>query len=247
VPAPILATYFIFQRALAKNLDRYFALSNTIKSIYAACGFPEDKIVIIPNMYDPTFLKNLKKVNTYKSNEKVIIFYAGRLVKEKGVDDLIRAFSIVNSAKAELWIAGRGPEEKRLRQIAENSEKTIKFLGFVSLNDMPIMYKKAHIFVHPARWPEPFSRSILEAMLARLAIVASDSGASSEALGDTGIIYRTGNIYELAEKLEMLINDDKLREELGKKAFERVLSQYSPEIITHQIIKEYEKLCSSNY
>jgi glycosyltransferase involved in cell wall biosynthesis len=247
VPAPILATYFIIQRALAQNLDRYFALSNTIKSIYVACGFPEDKITIIPNMYDPAFLKKLEKVNICKSNEKIVIFYAGRLVKEKGVDDLIRAFSIVNSAKAELWIAGLGPEEKRLRQIAENSEKTIKFLGFVSLNDMPIMYKKSHIFVHPAKWPEPFSRSILEAMLAKLAIVASDSGASPEALGDTGIIYRTGNIYELAEKLEMLINDDKLREELGEKAFKRVLSQYSPEIITRQIIKEYEKLCSSNY
>jgi glycosyltransferase involved in cell wall biosynthesis len=245
VPAPVLATYFIIQRALAQNLDRYFALSNTIKSIYVACGFPEDKIMIIPNMYDPVFMKKLEQINIIKRNEKVIIFYAGRLVKEKGVDDLIKAFSIVNSTKAELWIAGSGPEEKRLRQIAEKSKKTIKFLGFVSLNDIPIMYKKAHIFVHPAKWPEPFSRNILEAMLAKLAIVASDSGASPEVLGDTGIIYRTGNIYELAEKLEMLINNNKLREELGEKAFKRALSQYSPEKITHQIIKEYEKLCSS--
>jgi glycosyltransferase involved in cell wall biosynthesis len=247
VPAPILAAYFIIQRALAQNLDRYFALSNTIKSIYTSCGFPEDKIAIIPNMYDPAFLKKFEQAGIQKSNEKIVVLYAGRLVKEKGVDDLIKAFSIVNSTAAELWIAGHGPENKKLRQIAESSIKTIKFLGFLSLDDVSTAYKKAHIFVHPARWPEPFGRNIIEAMLAKLAIIASDSGASSEVLGGTGIIYKTGNVHELAEKLEMLINNDKLREELGERAFKRVLSHYSPEIVTSQIIKEYKKLCSPSH
>jgi len=244
VPAPILATYFIIQRKLAQKLDRYFALSSIIKNLYVYCGFPEDKVTVIPNMYDPVFLKRLDQANVERTDEKIVILYAGRLVKEKGIEDLIKAFSIVKSNKTELWIAGSGTEEKKLKEIARGiKNKVIKFLGFVSLNDIPNIYKMAHIFVHPAKWPEPFSRNILEAMLAELAIVASDSGASSEVLGDAGIIYKTGSIHELAKKLEMLINDEKMRNELGKKARKKALKNFSSATVTQQIINEYRNLC----
>jgi glycosyltransferase involved in cell wall biosynthesis len=244
VPAPVLATYFIIQRALAQNLDKYFALSNVMKEMYVSCGFPKEKITLIPNMYDPMFLKKLEQAKVEKRDEKIVVLYAGRLTKAKGVEDLIKAFSLVNSKKAELWIVGHGPEERRLREIAErtNREKKIKFLGFVSYDDLPIIYKKAHIFVHPARWPEPFGRTILEAMLAKLAIIASDSGAPSEVLGDTGIIYEIGNISELSRKLEMLIDNNEIRNELGIRAYNKAVKDYTPDAITDRVIDEYRNL-----
>ncbi|MEM2111225.1 MAG: glycosyltransferase family 4 protein [Candidatus Bathyarchaeia archaeon] len=246
VPFQILATYFFIQRILAHSLDKYFALSNIMRNLYISCGFPKDKITVIPNMYDPAFLYRLEQLNAPRNDKKTVILYAGRLVRKKGVEDLIEAFSKIKSNRAELWIAGRGPDRKKLGEIAKRINKKVKFLGFVSLYDLPLIYKKAHIFVHPAKYPEPFSRNILEAMLSELAVVASDSGASSEALGDVGIIYKTGNVNELVEKLEILINDEKSRIELGKKARKRVLENFSPTKVVQQIINEYKDVLQNH-
>lgn len=244
VPSPVLASYFVIHRMMSQKLDRYFALSNVIKSLYTRCGFSEEKIKVIPNMYDPLFLSKLEQANIIKP-KKVIILYVGRLAREKGVDDLIKAFSILKSSNAELWIAGRGPEERVFKKLAKNSQRNIiKFLGFVDHNKVYKVYKMADIFVHPSKWPEPFARSILEAMLARLAIVASDCGANSEVLGDAGLIYKRGDIFDLSEKLEFLINNEKIRNDLGMRAYNKVLNDYSPEKITHQVICEYKSLCS---
>jgi glycosyltransferase involved in cell wall biosynthesis len=244
VPGPVLATYFTIQRLFSRSLDRYFALSDVIKKIYLAAGFPEDKIRVIPNMYDPEFLKKLEDVKVEKSDDKIIILYAGRLAREKGVEDLIEAFSKVYSQKAELWIVGRGPEERRLRDLANkvDEKKKIRFVGLIPYSDIPSVYKKADIFVHPGKWPEPFGRTILEAMLAKVPIITSDSGAPPMIVGDSGVIFKTGNIVELAKSLEMLIEDKKKRMDLALKAYNMAKNDYSPDTITKRIINEYEAL-----
>jgi len=195
-------------------------------------------------MYDPTFLKELEQVKAEKNNDKIVVLYVGRLSREKGVEDLIKAFFKVNSQKVELWIIGRGHEERKLGELANkiNKGKKIRFLGFIRYNDLPTIYKKADIFVHPGKWPEPFGRTILEAMLAKVPIIASDSGAPPRILGDSGVIFETGNIIELAKSLEILIEDKKRRINLASKAYNMAIRHYSPATITKQILKEYEEL-----
>lgn len=244
VPGPVLATYFIIQRLFSRSLDRYFALSDTIKKMYMSAGFPEDKVTVIPNMYDSTFLKKLEQVKAEKSNDKIVILYVGQLRRHKGVEDLIKAFFKVGSQKAELWIVGHGPEEKRLRDLANKikEEKKIRFFGFIPYSDIPTMYRKADIFVHPGKWPEPFGRTIAEAMLSRLPVVASDSGAPPQILGNSGLVFRTGNVSELKRSLEILIENKNLRESLGQKAYNKCMKDYSPDVITKRILKEYKNL-----
>jgi len=239
-----LATYFVIQRLFSRSLDRYFALSDIIKNLYLSAGFPEDKVTVIPSMYDPKFLEKLEHVKAEKSDDKIVILYVGRLAREKGVDDLMEAFSKVGSQKAELWIVGGGPEERRLRDLANkiNKEKKIRFFGFMDYSYLPSIYKRADIFVHPAKWPEPFNRTAPEAMLARLPVVASDSGALPEILGDSGLIFRTGNVSELKRSLEILIENKNLRENLGQKAYNKCMKDYSPDLITKRILKEYKNL-----
>lgn len=245
VPATILSLYFFIQRVFAQSLDKYLALSTAIKNLYSSCGFPVDKIAVVPNMYDPLFLEKLDRLNLNKNCEKTIILYVGRLVMEKGVGDLIKAFSKVKSNKVELWIVGDGPHKKQFEKLTKMTcGDKVKFLGYIKPYDLPAIYKKAHIFVHPAKWPEPFSRSILEAMLAGLAIIASNSGANPEILEDSGVIYGTGNVDELTSKLETLVDNENIRKDFGDKAKIRALEKFSPEVITFQIIEEYKRLCS---
>lgn len=244
VPSPVLATYFTIQRFLSRGLDRYFALSDVMKEIYLSAGFREDKIRVIPNMYDPAFLEKLEDVKVDRIDDKITILYVGRLTREKGVGDLVEAFSKVYSQRAELWIVGRGPEERRLRGLANKvgEEKKIRFFGFVPYSDTPSIYKRADIFVHPGKWLEPFGRTILEAMLAKVPIITSDSGAPPIIVGDSGIIFKTGSILELAKSLEMLIEDKKKRTDMALKAYNMAKNDYSPDTITRRIVTEYEAL-----
>jgi len=240
IPFPILFLTFLIQRHFAKGLNKYFALSTIMKEIYISGGFSPSKFAIIPNMYDPIFLKKLNAYKYQKSDEKIIILYAGRLTEEKGVVDLLQAFLKLKTNKAKLWIVGRGPETGKLRSIIDGcNASNVEMIPFVSPPDMYKIYKKAHIFVHPGKWPEPFSRTLLEAMLAKLAIIASDSGSSYEVLGGTGMIYETGNITQLAQNMQFLINNLDECKKLGLKAYTRVLNDFSPDKIIPQIIDNY--------
>lgn len=241
---PMAASYFLIRRWFAKSLDKYLALSSVMKGMYVSAGFPEDKITILPNMYDPSFLEKLNQLKTEEVPEKTTVLYVGRLSKEKGVDDLIRAFSMTESEEMQCWIVGEGPEKKRLIDLANRvcRQKQIRFLDFVDYRRLPAIYKSADIFVHPGRWPEPFGRTILEAMLAKLPIVASDSGAIPEVLNDGGIIYKTGDISGLAESLETLAEDSNLRQRLGQRVYGKCIRDYSPEAITNRILTQYRAL-----
>ena len=243
VPAPVLFTYFHTRRWFAQRLDKYFALSQTMKEIYTTAGFLEEKIEVIPNMYDPKFFEKLQRTNAKKSDDKIVILYVGRLSEEKGVEDLIRAFSKISSNNVELHIAGSGPQKEELENIADATgmKKQIRFLGWINYDVLPIIYKSADIFVHPAKWPEPFGRTILEAMLAKLAIITSSSGAPPRIVGDSGVIYETGNI-ELTNKLERLIENKELRANMGARAYNKASQEYNPEDVTSQIIRNYEEL-----
>ena len=244
VPPPILFSYFTTQRSFAQRLDKYFAVSQTMRQIHVACGFPESKVEVIAEMIDPQFFEKLQRSYATKRSGNAVILYVGRLSKEKGVADLIRAFSLTRKKNAELRIVGKGPERKELEKIVDSTgmQERVRFFGWVDLDTLLALYKGADIFVHPGIWPEPFGRTILEAMLAKLAIIASRSGAPPDTLGDSGMLYEAGDVTELAENLEILIDDEELRGRLGAKAYRKAVLDYNSDVITDRIINEYERL-----
>ncbi len=245
VPGPLLAGYFIAQRTCAKKLDRYFALSEVMKQIYVSHGFPNDRVRVVPNMFDPEFASRLQELRSQKKRDKTIILYVGRLEPQKGVASLVKAFSSLRPSSTELWIVGKGSDENRLRSMAQRSERRrdIRFLGNIRYDDLAPIYKNANIFVHTVSrdWIEPFGRTILEAMLAGLAIIASD-GVSREILGHTGLIYH--NESDLVKNLETLISDSARCRKLGEDANRKVREDFSPDAVCNRFIREYEELCS---
>jgi glycosyltransferase involved in cell wall biosynthesis len=164
---------------------------------------------------------------------------------QKGVGDLIKAFSLIKYDNTELWIVGYGPQENELKVMAASAhvKSRIKFFGFISPKDLPSIYKQANIFVHPGVWPEPFGRTIMEAMLAKLAVIASNVGAPPDIIDDTGLVYESGDVKELSRKLELLIQDHAFTNALGTRAYDRAKKNFDPEQITLRIINEYKNFC----
>jgi glycosyltransferase involved in cell wall biosynthesis len=130
-------------------------------------------------MLDPSF--DIPDVTG--DNETFDLLYVGSLIKEKGVEYLVRALAELSS-DIRLSVVGSGNRSGHLRSLAGDIgvKDRIEFAGAVSYEAVRHHYATADCFVHPGVWPEPFGRTILEAMQAGLPVVATDIGGPAEAV-----------------------------------------------------------------
>lgn len=165
------------------------------------------------------------------------ILAVGRLDWQKGFDLLLEAFARVSSAhpRWKLRIVGEGPQRRELkaRAIRLGLQDRVEFPGLVK--DVAREYAEASIFVLSSRY-EGFPNVLCEAMSLGLPVVGFDCpGGVREILqeGDAGMLVRPGRSDELAAKLASLMEDARLRQELGEAAM-RAMQRFAPELILRQ-------------
>ncbi len=134
----------------------------------------------------------------------------GRLVWEKGHQDVIRAVVALNrgllgpSPPVRLLIAGSGPDEKRLRRHARElgGDGDIEFRRSVPYDEMPALYRQASAMVLaslPRRgWEEQFGMVLAEALASGTSILAARSGAIPEVVGQDATLFDPGDWFALA-------------------------------------------------
>ena len=139
-----------------------------------------------------------------------LVLSVGRLVWEKGHQDLLRALAALRRAgrhDVRAVIVGKGPEEKRLRSYASDLglDGVVEFAGGVPYEQMASYYAQASCLVLasiPVRyWEEQFGMVLIEAMAAHLPIVAAGSGAIPEVVGGSGTLFSPGDWRGLADVL----------------------------------------------
>lgn len=142
------------------------------------------------------------------------VLSAGRLVWEKGHQDVLRAVAalrrgLIGPARpdARLLIVGDGPEGAKLRKHADELgiEDAVEFRSTVPYDEMPSIYAGASMLVLaslPTKgWEEQFGMVLVEAMASGTPVIASDSGAIGEVLGGQGRLVRAGDWRALAEAI----------------------------------------------
>lgn len=138
---------------------------------------------------------NINEINNIKqklkiSNEKKIILYTGRIIKEKGIEELINAICSLNDNKLFLLIVGSfnfGSNEtslfeKRMNDKVKQLKDNIAFTGFVPYDKMYNYYNVADIAVLPSVWQEPAGLTMLEATAAKVPLITTNSGGIPEYL-----------------------------------------------------------------
>lgn len=239
---PIHWMEFEMLHRLSRKADGYIALSEATRQCYLDAGYQAQRIRLIPNMFDPGLSSVAERPED--SKHKKIILYVGRLEVEKGLQVLIKAFAELHEGSI-LYLVGKGDYEPQLKRLVDQLglEGRVIFTGFMEKEETGRYYGMADIFVHPALWPEPFPRTILEALSYHLPMVVSDSGSSASILGAAGIPFRNGDHFDLAKKLELLMDDPGLRERTVM-AGEEVLKRYHPDTVMSQILDFYASLLS---
>ncbi|MDP2924658.1 MAG: glycosyltransferase [Candidatus Omnitrophota bacterium] len=178
--------------------------------------------------------------------KKPIVLFVGRLVKYKGLNYLIDAMKKIDAV---LLIVGNGPEETGLKiivnELGVNKEKVF-FLGVVSDKELPFYYHASDVFVLPSiTGQEAFGIVQLEAQACAKPVVSTalPTGVPFANLdGVTGIIVPPRSSEKLAEAINKLLKDDKLREQLGLQAKKRVESQFTRQVMAQKTLDLYRGL-----
>lgn len=205
--------------SLAKYLDAFIYDSPIIGKLYEQFGYPKLKSKLL---FEPMELQNnALNRDEGKANDRFKALFVGRLVKEKGVDILLKAMLLLKNDKTiQLDIVGDGPEKKWIQKFIEknNLSETVKLHPWQARETLATFYKNADVFVHPCRWIEPFGRTIVEAMDFGLPIITTSNTGASWAMGRGGLSFKNGNEKELAEKIKILQKNTELKISLSKEA-----------------------------
>jgi len=162
----------------------------------------------------------------------LLVLFAGRLVREKGVETLTEAWRRADlGSAARLALAGTGP----LEDVVERDLPDARLLGHVNAAQLPALYAAADVLVlpsiHTASFREPWGLVVNEAMLQRTPVIASDAvGAAAGGLvreGDNGFVVPAGDSAALATRLQALAGSPELRAQLGVTARQDAYA-YSP-------------------
>ncbi len=187
-----------------------------------------------------------------------VVGYAGRLVAEKGVADLLEAvIGLAGQAQRtaprepgddglgqpdlSLLIVGDGPEREALRARAEAAlPGRVVFTGAVPHERVAEYYRCMDVLVLPSRtgqhWREQFGRTIIEALACGVPVVGSDSGAVPATLSLTaGLSYPEGKVSALAELLARLAASPGERAALAEKGRRRVLESFTTEAVAQAL------------
>lgn len=156
------------------------------------------------------------------------ILVVAHLIREKGVDVLLRGFAKLEDARARLVIAGDGPEQEALRALAGELgvAARIEFTGL--RDDVQRCLEQADVFVHPAIWAEAFGWTIAEAMASGCPVVASRTGGIPELIedGESGLLVEPGDPGALAAALNRLLASPELRHRLAAGARRRAEERF---------------------
>lgn len=231
-----------------KLADHLICISESLKQFSMKYeGTPEQKISVIYYGFKPQnkpINSNLKKEFNW-SEEITIIGIVARLIEQKGHSTLLKAMSQIlpEFPPTKLVIIGDGTLRQSLEEYSKKLgiNKQTHFLGYHQ-NAAEMMHD-FDIFVHPSRW-EGFGLVFLEAMAAKLPIIATNVSAIPEIVEDktTGLLVPKDDEKALVKAISKLLSNPDLAKNMGEKGKKRLENYFTVDIMTQKIANLYEQL-----
>jgi glycosyltransferase involved in cell wall biosynthesis len=183
--------------------------------------------------------------------EEVVVGFMGRLVADKGPQDVVAAAKLLADSYPRLRClilgTGNGQEgdvEDRLRHEVEEAGLTERVVLAGHQSDEALYYSVLDIFVLSTRTPEPYATSVVQAMMAGKPVVATATGGTPELVEHrrTGLLVAPSAPEEMARAIRELVDDPTLAEEMARSARAHVLEHNREETITGEFERIYRAL-----
>jgi glycosyltransferase involved in cell wall biosynthesis len=214
-------------------------------------GVPRTKLVLVYNGVDTSMFYPAEKFRPAGVEDApVVIGTIAVLRPEKQLHLLIEAFSRVRHLRpgVKLLMVGSGDEEARLRRLAEELRVSEDVLWVPNQSDVAKWMRAIDIFVLSSL-SESFPNGLLEAMASGCCPVGSNVGGVPELIENekSGLLFPSGDVEALTGRLALLLGNDSLRAEFGRRAAERAATQFHLERFVAGTAGLYETLLSQHY
>ncbi|MBE9211825.1 glycosyltransferase [Plectonema cf. radiosum LEGE 06105] len=188
-----------------------------------------------------------------------VIGFVGRFVPEKGIMTLLDALVNIKDKPWKLLLLGRGELKDEIsKKAAENGiQDRIKLVESVPHDQVADYINLMSTLVLPSEttykfktltsvgWKEQFGHVIIEAMACKVPVIGSDSGEIPHVIGDAGLIFTEGNVKELANCLQQLIDNPDLTENIGQMGYAKAITQYTNTALAKQQLEFYQELLNT--
>lgn len=233
-----------FVKWVLKKTLGVIVLGEKLRYLFAEY-YPEDKIFVVSNGGDIVF-----PVREVHQTEKINILYLANLQRSKGIEDVIMAIKIIHKKRpgtVQLTVAG-GWREVAVKdyclELTRNFTLPVTFAGPVSGDNKLRLLSEADLFVFTPREPEGHPWSLIEAMAAGIPVITTDRGAITESIahGINGFIVESQQPSAIAQRIEQLIDNRKLRTEMGIKNREDYLEKYTENVMIEKYRLVFDQL-----
>jgi len=243
----IKLVYQGIERVIFRNADLCHAVSFYLENHLKQRG--ARKTVTIPDgVSRDKFKPDLNKKITRKElgfDTKNLIVCVSRLEYKNGTHDLIEAAKYLKDFDFKIMICGDGSDRQKLEKMVEefNLKDKVFLIGDILHADLPRYVACGDIFVRPSL-AEGFGIVFLEAMAAGLAVIATAVGGIPDFLKDkeNGLFCQPGNPKDIAGKIEILIKNGDLRNELIQNARQIISETYNWDKISNRLIDVYRQI-----
>jgi len=237
-------------RICAEQADHIVVCSLTALNEFQVAykNLDPERVSVIYNAVDLEEIRKISpKQDTINNCENLSIIFAGRLFWVKGLLYLLKAFELVSRdfKNVHLNIYGKGPEENKSKKFVSNARLNDKvhFHGRIPNKALIAEIKRADLVIVPSLH-EAQSLFVLEAMACEKPLIAFDTPSMREIIedGENGVLAKSFDYRDLAEKIRVVLTDRKLRMRLGQNAHEYVKEKHNWSKQIEKYIKIYEDL-----
>jgi glycosyltransferase involved in cell wall biosynthesis len=230
----------VIGRSVFSKADRTICLTIDDASIINRLHCPWEKISVIPNGVDVNEFRPLD--NETPSS----LLWCGRFVHEKGLEYLVEALRIIVTEKKrrsiKLTMVGDGPLLPKIHELVERNglDENVRFVGDLPHERIPTLMSEASVYVLPSLH-EGMPYTLLEAMACGKPVIGSNIPGINDVIAHdrNGILVPAEDPKELACAIEKLLDDRKLRRDLGRNARQLVVMKYGWDTIVSRIERLY--------
>jgi glycosyltransferase involved in cell wall biosynthesis len=253
--------HFQLTRRVLLGATRVFAVSKFTKSeLEKLFSIPARKTEVVYNAIDERFMHG----HASEADRELIaqryqvtypfVLYAGRISPHKNLVRIIEAFSALRTElekddkypDLKLIIIGdelsKNPDLRRT-VIKSGVQNDVRFLGFVPIEVLRILYDLAKVFVFPSLY-EGFGLPPLEAMVHGTPVVTSNTSSLPEVVGNAAVLVNPENVFEIMRALHRVLVDQALREKMKRRSLEQS-KRFSWESSAKRVLQVYQEVAQS--
>jgi glycosyltransferase involved in cell wall biosynthesis len=219
-----------------KCVDCFLAPSEFVRDKFVDHGWDRSKFEV---------LAHFQSVNPIAERDAAHapLLYFGRLSAEKGVADLLHAMKQLPNLR--LVLAGDGPERPRLEQMAAGLRlANVEFVGHIGGEELDRAIAGSRFTILPTHAYETLGKTILECYAHGRTVITTDLGSRRELVqqGVTGLLYKTGDVEQLASFIAFLSSRPELADKMGRMGWETVRRDHAADTHYDSLIRIYTEL-----